>query len=410
VEQLESGQSFNNRIYFIKLSPSTSNDHPSSQSQTPRWEEAVLKVSGKFFGRDKVQNEVVCLLLQEKYCPSVPAPRVLAWADDGDTIRRVIRSASAEADGISTDIAIPNVPLAPEGSGRGWILMTRRSGRTLRHDDLQKKRGDDLMRQLAQFMAQWRQQLPQTVSIGNLKLEQSDTSLRFDGVYASVFNAALRTHVDGLLLCDYVPPGPIASRLDYYRVKLIDQLRKLETEALFTANRAELSPLIQRFMQDSLPNLSLFYRSIIDDFTFTHYDFSPRNILVSEDDPPYVTGVLDFAFAGFFPGEEEFMNNAIANAGDWSVASFDIFLTELENLGVKTPLSGMDKDAWQEACKLVQIIGDIAPWHLREGGVQGEELEAELNEGAQRIRQNVAFLTRTHKVIKHFKQDITLRR
>ena len=322
-------------------------------------EEAVLKVSGKFFGRDKVQNEVSCLLLQEKYCPSVPAPRVLAWADDGATIRRVVRSASAEADGISTDIAVPDLLLAPEASGRGWILMTRRPGRTLRLDDLQEKRGDDVMRQLAQFMAQWRQQLPQTVSIGNLKHEQSDNSLRFDEVYESFFDAELRTHVDGVLLCDHVPPGAIASRLNYYRIKLLDQLRKRETEAVFAAIRHDVSTLVQKFMQDSLPNLSLFHRSITDDFTFTHYDFSPRNILVSKDDPPHVTGVFDFEFAGFFPTEEEFTNNAIANAGDWSVASFDIFLTELENLGVKTPWNGMDKDAWQEACKLVQIIGTL---------------------------------------------------
>jgi hypothetical protein len=70
IEQLESGKSFNNRLYFIKLSLGQSASHLEA-------EEVVLKVSGQFFGPDKVQNEVACLYLLEQHCPLVPAPRVL---------------------------------------------------------------------------------------------------------------------------------------------------------------------------------------------------------------------------------------------------------------------------------------------------------------------------------------------
>jgi len=69
--------------------------------------------------------------------------------------------------------------------------------------------------------------------------------------------------------------------------------------------------------------------------TFTHYDFSPRNILVSEGSPPLVTSVLDFEFAGFFPNEDQFTNNAIANNQDWPEAAYRVF-------------SGGTGEAWRE--------------------------------------------------------------
>ena len=87
--------------------------------------------------------------------------------------------------------------------------------------------------------------------------------------------------------------------------------------------------------------------------TFTHYDFSPRNILVSEGSPPLVTSVLDFEFAGFFPNEDQFTNNAIANNQDWPDAAYRVFLEEVEKLGERTPLRDIDQESWKEACRLV---------------------------------------------------------
>jgi aminoglycoside phosphotransferase (APT) family kinase protein len=75
--------------------------------------------------------------------------------------------------------------------------------------------------------------------------------------------------------------------------------------------------------------------------TFTHHDFSPGNILVSESSPLLVTGILDFESAGFFPNEES-TNNAIAYSDDWPEAVYRVFLEELEGLGERTPLRGID--------------------------------------------------------------------
>ena len=51
IEQLESGLSFNNRIYFAKLA--------SSAGQNEK--DVVLKIIGRFFGPDKIHSEVAGL-------------------------------------------------------------------------------------------------------------------------------------------------------------------------------------------------------------------------------------------------------------------------------------------------------------------------------------------------------------
>ena len=389
-EQLESGKSFNNRIYFLKVTSASGSDSTSGLYQIPAEQETVLKVSGQFFGPEKVQNEVSCLLLLEKYCPIVPAPRVLAWSEGGSTLRRVSRSESLAAVDLTFHV---QENTDPGVSGPGWILMSRRPGRPLRRADLEEGHGHEIVKQLAQSMAQWRQRLPPSSHIGNFKHEPAINSLFPHEIYESFSGNVPRIHVDGLVLCHYVPPGHISTCLDYYKVKLEDQLMKLETEPVFAARRDEVSPLVRSFIQDVLPKLSLFHTSCASPFTFTHYDFSPRNILVSSEDPSQVTGILDFEFAGFFPEEEEFTNNAVANVEDWPAAtSYDTLLTELGKRGVKTPLSGMDEIAWQEACALVRVIADVAPWYLREGGMQGEELERELQEAATRLLDDIAIL------------------
>ncbi len=70
-EPLSRGRSFNNRIYFPQLRLGS----PDSEGQGLREDlELVLKVNGRYFGADKIQNEVGCLWLLEKYCSRVPAP------------------------------------------------------------------------------------------------------------------------------------------------------------------------------------------------------------------------------------------------------------------------------------------------------------------------------------------------
>jgi hypothetical protein len=380
-EPLPSGKSFNNRIYFLEVE----NNDAEAQKQS-----LVLKVSGQFFGPDKVQNEVSCLMLLDKHCPNVPVPRVIAWSEDGFTIRCSGRLDSPQMSKLTSvhDSSLPAV--AADTGGRGWVLMTRRPGRLLRVEDLEGPHCANLMRELATYMAQWRGKLPRADRIGNMKHVKDVSRVQQDGIYESFEDDSLKVTIAGLLYCHYVPPEPITSPFDYYCVRLKDQLTKLETEDVFAAMRKEVSPVVREFTEKTLRRLSLFSSDQPAAMTFTHYDFSPRNILVSENSPPLITGILDFEFAGFFPDEEEFTNNAIANRDDWPAAAYKVFLEELEKLGEKTPLRGIDQESWKEACRLVQITEDVAPWYLREGGTKGPELVAELSKASDRIKFRIA--------------------
>lgn len=168
--------------------------------------------------------------------------------------------------------------------------------------------------------------MPKADKIGNIKQIADLSRVQEDDIYQSFEDDSLKLAIEGLILCDCVPPGSITCSLDYYRVKLEDQLTKLETEDVFSTKRNQVSPVVREFVKNSLPGLSLFSGEEYAAITFTHCDFSPRNILISESSPPVVTGILDFEFAGFFPNEEEFTNNAIANADDWPGPAYGSFL------------------------------------------------------------------------------------
>jgi hypothetical protein len=329
-------------------------------------------------------------MLLDKHCPNVPVPRVIAWSEDGFTLRCSSRSDNPQMlkPASAYDSSLPVV--TADTGGRGWVLMTRRPGRLLRVEDLEGPHCANLMRELATYMAQWRRKLPKADRIGNMKHVEDVSRIQQDDIYESFEGDSLKVTIAGLLCCHQVPPKPITSYLDYYCIKLEDQLTKLETEDVFAAMRNEVSPVVREFAEKTLLGLSLFSGDKAAAMTFIHYDFSPRNILVSESSPPLVTGILDFEFAGFFPNEEEFTNNAIANKEDWPEEAYTGFLEELERLGERTPLQGIDQESWKEACRLVQITEDVAPWYLSEGGTKGPELAAELSKSAERINLGIA--------------------
>lgn len=131
--------------------------------------------------------------------------------------------------------------------------------------------------------------------------------------------------------------SPNTGSLDYYCIRLEDQLTKLKTEDVFAAMRNETPLVVREFAEKTLLGLSLFSSEKPTAMTFTHYDSLPHNILVSESSPPLVAGILDFEFAGFFPNEEEFTNNATANSDDWPEEAYRVFLEELEGLRERTP-------------------------------------------------------------------------
>jgi hypothetical protein len=382
IEQLESGKSFNNRLYFIRLSLGQSASHLEA-------EEVVLKVSGQFFGPDKVQNEVACLYLLEQHCPLVPAPRVLAWSDGGkkdSEVQVVVRTEVEEVKVKQTKLEQSSEMNLGRNREHGWVLLSRLPERRLELSDLEGEIGADIARELAVMVAQFRTKTPAQGCFGNIRLKPAPPIPEDAAKEDDLFVLGPRLIVNGLLLCHHAPEKPTYSTLEYYQVRLQDQLTKLETEDVFASKRTEVSPLVRDFMTKSLPALHLFNRDTPARPTFTQYDFSPRNILVSGS-PPHVTGLVDFEFAGFFPPEEEFANNAVGNEGDWPAPVYDMFLLELEKLGVETPLRGFSVQRWNEARLLMLLIEDIAPWYLREGGIKGGELEEECQKAADKARR-----------------------
>lgn len=105
IEQLPSGKSFNNRIYYVDIhtklrsgeeslvcsdASDTGDDEPLERitsRRTPATTSYALKVIGRGFDARKIQNEIACLLLLEKYCPSMTVPRVLSWSEDGERVQ-----------------------------------------------------------------------------------------------------------------------------------------------------------------------------------------------------------------------------------------------------------------------------------------------------------------------------------
>ena len=146
VEQLESGKSYNNRIYFVDIEPASPSP---GLEDTPR--SLVLKIAGHFFDHRKVENELGCLLLLKKYCPDVPVPEAIAWSPNGEKIETV--------EGRSIEAA-KDTPF----SDHAWILTTRLSGRVLNVADLDSEHGGTILNQLGKFITMWRTRIPESPS------------------------------------------------------------------------------------------------------------------------------------------------------------------------------------------------------------------------------------------------------
>ena len=375
IEQLPSGKSFNNRIYFISLKPKPSDDEELASNSV------VLKIPGWNFGVDKIQNEVICLLLLEKHCPAIPTPRVLAWSEPGHGIQTVHR--------VDGNVSITEEKaMKPNEHEIMWILMTRLPGQTLQPEHLAPPSLDAVMQRLASYMSQWRSILPPTARIGNLRIV-SENEANADGTYGDLFG--LRVSVDGLLI------GAATSALhnsqEYYKNKIRGELEILKANPNYIANRSTIVPMVEYLLSDVLPTTALFRRGSGQhtDSIFTHYDLSPRNILVKLDSNGQlgISGIVDFEFAGFFPPEDEFTNTVVAHEGDWPDHAWSSFSSHLQFSGVDIP----EGKLWKQACAVIRIIENTAPWQLRVGGIQGEELNAALEHARTVVRENFAILT-----------------
>ena len=156
VDPVPTTQSYNNRILRLKV------------QQNGTENELVLKLNGRSFGPSKVQNEVACLLLLEAHCHQIPAPRVLAWSNDGCDGQYLAPATRRET--IAFDIQVPASPTRVSKHA-GWILMSKVPGYPLRLDQMDKACQLSIARQIADFVSTWRRNVPPQPTCGNLKLE-----------------------------------------------------------------------------------------------------------------------------------------------------------------------------------------------------------------------------------------------
>ncbi|PHH84876.1 hypothetical protein CDD83_1241 [Cordyceps sp. RAO-2017] len=389
VTPLPSGRSFNNRIYFLALRhrPSGLDPRPLEEEEEEQpLHEAVLKVNGRFFGGLKVQNEVACLLLLHRHCPHLPVPRALAWSEDGLAVTRApvpLRAASPP-----DAAAFERATTQATGHG-GWILMTRLPGEPLTSvsldDDDPEEAGAGVAAQLADMVATWRHQIPAQRHCGNVGLGRAGHGT--DGLEIRGFLA------DGIESAE-----PVAGVNAFYRLRLADRLHELESAETYAPNRRLAAPL-RAFMAETLPHLALADQQPSScpagggPFFFTHYDLSPRNVLVSGRRPLRVTGVVDFEFAGFLTPLDEFLNDHVGNGGDWPAAFYQDYLERLERRGVATPLGTVRRDVWNRCLWLETLLTSIAPWELP-GGLDEAELVARLARAELVVRSMLERLRR----------------
>ncbi|KAI1035223.1 hypothetical protein LB504_006072 [Fusarium proliferatum] len=343
VEALPSLKSFNNRIYYLEC-------HRESQSgnNEARVDELVLKINGRGFGSEKVQNEVSCLRLLDHFCPEIPTPRAIAWSQDGFTIN-------------TKDARHGEMKLsAVDETSSGWILMTKVPGTPIELSALNNDDRFHLATQLADYVTNWRRNVPPQNFAGNISFHQMGCQPDIK-IPSSSRDNEMQVSIRGMLGEELHCQDGIASLAVYYKLRIQNKMETLVTKETFSSNRDLIQPL-DAFLQQDLPTIKAL-NTKDDSFVFTHYDLSPRNILVSGQ-PPHITGIVDFEFSGFFPPLDEFLNDCIANDGDWPKDMYDVYLKRLEYNGIPTPLEGIKKEDWEQMALLEDLVEKIAPWWL----------------------------------------------
>ncbi|KAH9240610.1 hypothetical protein K456DRAFT_1931459 [Colletotrichum gloeosporioides 23] len=325
IDPLPPLRSFNNRIYFLKAFCYQLNAQ--QDDAVLECQDYVLKINGRGFGADKIQNEVSCLRLLEAYCPEIPVPRAVAWSQDGSTAE-IINT------GRATTKSLDLKPM--DGTLEGWVLMTRASGEPVDLVNINKKTKTSLATELADIVTNWRQNVPLQMHGGNLRFLEGDYKHSRPDI--TLPNPA-RATTDNLVIRDIAAP-------------------------------------IRSFIEDVLPSMAIL-KTGPDVFLFTHYDLSPRNVLVSGT-LPQITGIVDFEFSGFFPPLDEFLNDNVGNNGDWPKDMYEVYLERLEDNGVPTPLKSISQGHWEKALLLEKLLEGIAPWWLL-GNCSGEEGDQQLN-------------------------------
>lgn len=401
--QLDRSKSFNNRVYFLDVEPSSGEG-----SRTPI--KLVLKVCGQFFGTTKVQNEVSALLLLKRFCPSVPVPRIIAWSQTGKTIATMHDGKIHYiADGLALNTPDDFVAC------QGWVLQTRLPGRILEPEDLDGTHGASILQQLAQFMAAWRTMVPSPSLIGNMRFAEDGERDVFTAVISDLDVGRMSTTIGGSILTYKYSPTPLKSWADYYSYQLNDQYKHLLGSPGLSTLRTAIQTKVSRFLLQ-LPKLPFLSNPSI---RFTHMDFAPRNLLVSNDAESgglRVTGILDFEFAAFLPAPSEFLNSLVNQADDWPLHHYRTFMLELHRIESEAPGTGKTEtniavpsiDPPTDECQnsdrclcsyhtlqhlsaLEGIIGSTAPWWINSTSHLGrdDELEKECRKLADTVLKGI---------------------
>lgn len=384
------GKSFNNRIYFVTLT--LPQDHNLDIFSNIGTIELTLKVNGRFFDAAKVENEVACLCLLEEYVADSLTPRVIGWSGDGKAVNRITTGGYFEE--------VVGSPANGNGAAKqGWLLMTKVPGESHKVDDLAPEESRIITQQLAAIVASWRTKIPPVSCGGNIRIARILSNPAVNNVsstgdsHSSSSRLSLKIGT-GFLGYDLIFSSPVSSLYEYYKAKLECRLHKLTVAKPLQPNR-DLAELIRKFLDEKLSDFQLFkndHKSAPTEFIFTHYDISPRNILVSTN-PLRITGIVDFEFSGYFPEMDEFLNDSNNSSGGFPGVFPDVFyntyLAYLEDLRIRTPLRSLDKDNWRQAYQLTRLEDHIAPWWLENGEHSPEEQERELRKAKEVVLEAI---------------------
>jgi hypothetical protein len=429
IEHLPSGKSFNNRIYFISLKKPHLNTRPEWSDKSVEVTKSttqiqssflVLKIAGHPFGLNKVQNEVACLLLMEKYCPSIPCPKLIAWSDDGKKVRtpeyprgfRDTEVKNVPVLALQTEDGIPIEDARKDTEGQGWMLLTREPGKPIDPEEISGKGGEELMRQIAVHVATWRKNMPPAHSVGNLRIVGSGTKPGPAGdLYDKAILPGYDIHIEGLIT-NSSPSSPLGSAEKYIAFALKNAIRKLKEGEQYGDSSAEVQEMIRRFVDVSLAKLPMF-RVGAETMVFSHCDLSTRNVLVVPhgNGSVKVSSIIDFEFAGFFPKDEEFANCLQNDNLEWPLKKYASFLAELKEhealpdaLAVKIPspssLGNASDKAFEfgtsdfhQATLLLRMCINAVPWWIGENkDMTPEAIVCERAAAKARVADAIAFL------------------
>ncbi|KAK2759846.1 hypothetical protein FQN54_002580 [Arachnomyces sp. PD_36] len=386
ITPLERGKSFNNRIYFVKIE--VPEDLSFQGLNNGCVNELVLKLNGQFFDLSKSRNEVSCLSLLNTFVPEIPSPKVLAWSDtEGSILHRLTPQGTVERKSFEFGDRSAK-------QHHDWILMTRVPGNALSTLDLKSEELKDIGRQLADIVFTWRDAMPVWTTAGNLHCEvkaDSEKPQVADSLDIAGLRVSTSTHMP-IFGIDVLEP--ITNYLQYFRLRLETRLQKLQKLDVFETNK-DMAPFIQEFVATGLPQLGICAEETR--FLFTHNDLSPRNLLIAGN-PPRVTGIIDFEFAGYFPELDDFVNDAVHNEGDWPETLYAAYLDRLEERGMRTPRKDVSKRLWEEATTIFRIEKYMAPWWLENitaGGSGDGQLVEELSRSKKIVQEAIRLLQPT---------------